>query len=183
MIAGLPGTGLGGLFYMIASLVVIGRALVHGARHGMTPTAWRGIARLAVMLCAILFAIWGTYWLIGEILAVNAPPPQVGTNLPPGQIQSSLTLPSVFIATLPVQLATILLLLGSVELLRWLVRYRTRNSTQAPVKLLQPPSEQRTPLRVREGAAYRETVALRRRRTTRGSELAEPQTVGHDKDA
>lgn len=183
MIAGLPGTGLGGLFYMIASLVVIGRALVHGTRNGMTPAAWRGIARLAVMLSGILLAIWGTYWIIGEILAVNVPPPPVGIELPIDQTQTSLTLPSIFIATLPVQVATILLLLASVELLRWLIHRRTRYSTPPPVILLDHPAELSKPLIVRKDVAYRDTITSRRRRSAGGSELAEPQAVGHDKDA
>jgi hypothetical protein len=78
MTAGLPGTGIGGLFYLTLALVMpiweLGRAAIGRATSGR--------ARLAVMQAAISLGILGAIWLTGLALSfVVAPASQSGGAL------------------------------------------------------------------------------------------------------
>ncbi len=59
MTAGIPGTGIGGLFYVVQALI----APLHRSTHGHSA---KGIAGLAA---GVLVGIFGTGWLLGFFLA------------------------------------------------------------------------------------------------------------------
>lgn len=132
MIAGLPGTGLGGIFYLLAALVVIGREAVRTLRRDSGRTHWRFAARLTLMTIFILLMLWGTYWVLETWLTAPVILSGEGISITPDGAPHTLALPAIFVATLPVQLATIGMLLFSVEVVRWF------NKRRAPRKLIPP---------------------------------------------
>lgn len=124
MIAGLPGTGLGGIFYLLASLVLIVREGVRWLRGNSSPRQVRLLLRLLVMTVLILAVLWGTYWMLDSLFSISAVAvvEPDATSGAAGTLSYAPTLPPFLIATLPVQIATILAILGSIEIASWLVR-------------------------------------------------------------
>lgn len=69
--AGLPGTGLGGVFYILLVMWMavretwlLGRAASHHSR-------WRKIAKLGTLAAAILAVLWLEGWLIYQLAGVS----------------------------------------------------------------------------------------------------------------
>jgi hypothetical protein len=67
MTAGMPGTGIGGLFYVVAGLIAPLR------RSDRKPAA----AHVAVLSLGVLVGIFATGWLLGFLLGPIAKPPLV----------------------------------------------------------------------------------------------------------
>lgn len=67
MTAGVPGTGIGGLFYLAAALWLPVRAIIRQMRG--VPASWRTILGNAGLALGILAGIWGTGLLLGWMLA------------------------------------------------------------------------------------------------------------------
>jgi hypothetical protein len=60
--AGLPGTGLGGVFYILLILWMI-------IRKSLNPgldTKWRRLVPLGSMAIAIVLVLWGEMWVVGK---------------------------------------------------------------------------------------------------------------------
>lgn len=67
MTAGVPGTGLGGLFYILAALFLPVRGAIQKLRgHHVS---WSIIARLTGLAVGVFIGIWATGWLLGWLLA------------------------------------------------------------------------------------------------------------------
>lgn len=126
MIAGLPGTGLGGIFYILAALVVVAREGVHWLRGESSRQRLRAAARLAIMTLLILIVLWGTYWLLDQVFVVSVNLP-VGTTVNQGTPvpHQTIVIPTLLVATLPMQLAILAAILGSVEVISWLLKRRS----------------------------------------------------------
>jgi hypothetical protein len=78
MNAGLPGTGLGGLFYLIGALWMPVSALsgrIRGRR-----TAWRVVARQSGIALGVFAALWLTGWGVGYLIALGAEAPVGGAG-------------------------------------------------------------------------------------------------------
>jgi hypothetical protein len=60
--AGLPGTGLGGIFYILLVVWAIIRQSVQLGRY----EDWRQVLPLGVMAAAIILVLWGEVWAIGN---------------------------------------------------------------------------------------------------------------------
>lgn len=58
--AGLPGTGLGGLFYILLALVMPVVQLVRVARGRSLPGQWRQVASQFLLACGVLAALAAT---------------------------------------------------------------------------------------------------------------------------
>jgi hypothetical protein len=62
--AGLPGTGLGGVFYILLILWMV-------LRKSMQPglyAKWRRLVPLGSMAVAIVLVLWGEMWVIGRLV-------------------------------------------------------------------------------------------------------------------
>jgi len=62
--AGLPGTGLGGVFYILLIFWMI-------LRKSMRPrlyAKWRQLLQLGSMAIAILLVLWGEMWAVGRLV-------------------------------------------------------------------------------------------------------------------
>src|SRR5215218_3721657 len=71
MTAGLPGAGIGGLFYLFSALLMPVRSL-HRALTGGEPR-WRLAFRQAALAAGVFAGIWGTGWLLGAAMRHVAP--------------------------------------------------------------------------------------------------------------
>jgi len=66
MTAGVPGTGIGGLFYLVAALLLPARGLIRRVRGARL--SWLEIARTTGLALGVFLGIWATGWLLGLIL-------------------------------------------------------------------------------------------------------------------
>src|SRR6266850_2532638 len=117
MTVGVPGTGIGGMFYVVSALALPLRQAYRSFRRRPSAGGWRVVAALTAMAGAILGAIWMTGWLIGIAIAASAsvvrPPPLLGAH--PGNVLRT--------AALVLSAATLAAVLLGVELLRlWVHR-------------------------------------------------------------
>jgi tetratricopeptide (TPR) repeat protein len=71
MAAGIPGVGIGGIFYLVSALMMPVRELwlaARGVRGAGSRARWRAIAPQWSIAAGILAAIWATGWLLGRML-------------------------------------------------------------------------------------------------------------------
>ena len=69
MTAGLPGVGIGGIFYLVSALLMPVRSLVAVARGRADEARWSTALRQAALAAGILGALWVTGWALGWIIA------------------------------------------------------------------------------------------------------------------
>ena len=122
MVAGLPGAGIGGLFYLISALLLPIRALwrwVRGVPVGLSAGA---VLRQVLMAVAILGGIWGTGWLLGVLVAPDLVRPPSSTGFLRHLPGSSANV--VRIAALLAGFGTLGVVLIAVEIARVIVRAR-----------------------------------------------------------
>jgi tetratricopeptide (TPR) repeat protein len=114
--AGLPGTGIGGIFYLASALAMPLREAYRRVR-GRAAGNWRVVAAQLAIAGGILGAMWVTGWLLGLALAAARPITALGTSLPLGNV--------LRIASVALALGTLAGVLAGVELLRlWVHRGR-----------------------------------------------------------
>ncbi|MDF1505469.1 hypothetical protein, partial [Roseisolibacter sp. H3M3-2] len=70
MAAGLPGVGIGGLFYLASALLMPVRAVAR--RAAGRPVAWRPVAVQAALAEGILLALWAMGEMLGAMVGVGA---------------------------------------------------------------------------------------------------------------
>jgi hypothetical protein len=109
--AGIPGTGIGGLFYLVSALGLPLRALRRRRRQG---PRWSAIAGQVAMASGVIAAMWATGWLLELVLVQARPLLPPGLAPPPGHV-----LPTATIIAGAGLLAALLL---AVEVLRLIVR-------------------------------------------------------------
>ena len=68
MTAGLPGAGIGGLFYLLGALLTPVWETVRALRDDGSPRRWGLVLRHFLLATSILCGIWLTGWLIGLVL-------------------------------------------------------------------------------------------------------------------
>ena len=68
MNVGLPGTGIGGLFYMISVLVMFGYEVVQTTRGRSSGARWRIVGAEMAILAGIFAAIFAVGWLLSFVL-------------------------------------------------------------------------------------------------------------------
>lgn len=127
MSVGLPGTGVGGLFYLVSALCMPFREAYRAATGKSTPRSRGVVLRQSLIALGVLGGIWLAGWLIGLVLsqvplvaaAVNAAPGLAGRS---GNI---LRIASFFLA-----FATLAAVLGAVEILGAVRRWRAARSIQ-----------------------------------------------------
>ena len=118
MNAGLPGTGIGGIFYLASALAMPLREAYRRVR-GRAAGNRRVVAVQLATAGGILGAMWVTGRLLGLALAAARPIARLGTSLPPSNV--------LLIASVTLALGTLVGVLVGVELLRLLVHRGTRS--------------------------------------------------------
>ncbi len=118
MNAGLPGTGIGGIFYLASALAMPLREAYRRVR-GRAAGNRRVVAVQLATAGGILGAMWVTGRLLGLALAAARPIARLGTSLPPSNV--------LLIASVTLALGTLVGVLVGVELLRLLVHRGPRS--------------------------------------------------------
>ena len=74
MTAGLPGAGVGGLFYLLAALLSPVWEVMRAITAPDSPRRWGLVLRHAALAASVLAAIWVTAWCIGAtVMWLSAP--------------------------------------------------------------------------------------------------------------
>lgn len=111
MSPGMPGAGIGGIFYLVSAVLMPFRELYLTARGRSSRARWLTVARQTGIALMIVGSIWVTGWLLGFLLTEPGP---VGTE--PGRGSAAeVARVSNFLGVGP--LVAALLALGSVILL------------------------------------------------------------------
>jgi hypothetical protein len=84
--AGIPGTGIGGLFYLASALALPLRAL---RRRRLR---WSAIAGQVAMASGVIAAMWATGWLLELALVHARPLLPLGLGPPPGRMWPTMTI-------------------------------------------------------------------------------------------
>jgi len=71
---GLPGTGIGGLFYLLAALLLPLLELRRTVRGRSSLRRWGLVIRQATIALGIIVVVWATTWIGGQVLSVGLSP-------------------------------------------------------------------------------------------------------------
>lgn len=82
MIVGLPGTGIGGLFYLLLTAWMPVHALDRGAPARLGPRPWAFIARQVGLCLGVVTTLWGQAWLLQHLFELAAVRRALGTGDP-----------------------------------------------------------------------------------------------------
>lgn len=119
MTAGLPGVGIGGLFYLASALLMPFRSLV--ATFTGREARWGLALRQALISLATIAAVWATLRGIGWLIAVISPvlvagaAPGAAGNVSPNAVRTAVLLGSI---------GTLTFVLAAVQALRLLLPRR-----------------------------------------------------------
>lgn len=123
MTAGLPGTGIGGLFYLLLVFWMPCRELYRLCRGRSSVQRWRAIAFYLALTVAIIATTYGEAWLISKAVTAIA----ANLHLPvPGNGQGYRILAGMAILMSLGSLVTVLL---SVHVIRLVMRLNRRNKS------------------------------------------------------
>jgi hypothetical protein len=153
MTVGLPGAGIGGLFYLASALLMPVRELWGFARDPRAPRRWGVALRQASLAAGILAALWATGWLLGLVVPETVEVAAAGSSGAGLEVRRN----AVKVSTVLFSLGTLALVLALVQVARVVVRRRP-----APAR----PAAERIPTPV-GGRALREPRDDRRRHPTR----------------
>jgi hypothetical protein len=116
---GIPGTGLGGIFYGLLILWMSVRELALTLRRQSCGARWRRVGWFATLLGAIVVVFWLEAWLLKELILLwhGGPTSVTATNTP--VLALGALVPALALAPLVI-LATLLLAMHGLNLaLRW----------------------------------------------------------------
>lgn len=124
MSVGIPGTGIGGLFYLASGLLIPVREILASARR-RERAAKVGplIVRQTFLVIGVLAGIWITGWMLGFLLSQPAGLPVAidgsGSGAPRGNLWGT--------ASVLAGVGTLLIVLATVEAARLLLRKKKRS--------------------------------------------------------
>lgn len=124
MTAGLPGAGIGGLFYIGSTLLLPIRVLVRRFRGVPSGMEHRYLWHSVGLASGILAAVAATGWVLG--LVVPAEILNVGATAAHGVVSRRTVIP---VATLGAAVATLCLVLVSVETARIIIAHQDKRDT------------------------------------------------------
>ena len=113
MTVGLPGAGIGGLFYLASTILLPLRSLVKRLRGQQDGVPWRDQAHSVVIAIGIIGALWMAGWLLSLVVPDESLTRGVMTG--EGAVPARSVLST---ATLAVGIGTLLLVLLAVEAAR-----------------------------------------------------------------
>jgi tetratricopeptide (TPR) repeat protein len=131
MTVGVPGTGIGGMFYLASALAMPLRQAYRWLRRRPSSGGWRVVAGQTAMAGAILAAIWVAGWLVGIAITASARvirPPHLLAGAHPGSVLRT--------AALVLSAATLAAVLLGVELLRLWVHRGTEKQIRRVIALV-----------------------------------------------
>ena len=126
MTVGLPGAGIGGLFYLASTLLLPVRSIVRRLRGRPDAVSWRGQAHLVLMALAIV----GSLWLAGWLLAFVVPDHMLASSSVATTASVSRTV--IPLATFGIGVATLAMVLIAVEIAHYVHAPRGGRSRRRP---------------------------------------------------
>ena len=134
MIPGLPGAGIGGLFYLLVALFSPVWETVRLLRGNAAPRQWMVVLRLFALALSIMVAMWFTAWIVVAVFSLAAHADEGGTASSAAAVSQAIGRRMAVLTA-----STLALVLLGVELLRLLsrttgrTRRRCSNTNTAPV--------------------------------------------------
>lgn len=127
MSVGLPGTGVGGLFYLLSALLMPFREAYRAAAGKSNPRSRRVVLRQSLIALGVLAGIWLAGWLIGLLLG-HVPVVAGAINAVPGYAGRSSNILKT--ASFVLAFATLAAVVGAVEILGAVRRWRAPRTVQ-----------------------------------------------------
>jgi hypothetical protein len=139
MSVGLPGTGVGGLFYLVSALCMPFREAYRAATGRSDARSRDLVMRQTLIALGVLGGIWLAGWLIGMVLS-QAPAVVSAINASPDVVGRS---PNILkVASLVIAFATLITVVGTVEVVglvrRWRAPRALRPSAQSGRPIARP---------------------------------------------
>jgi tetratricopeptide (TPR) repeat protein len=134
MTPGIPGTGIGGLFYMLSAAALPLREGYRRLWKGVTTARWRVIALQQLLAAGILGGMWTTGWLLGVLLGTARSHSVAGAATVSHNVWRT--------ATFAISLVTLLAVVCTVELMGLWVRQRARRAARRAPGTRPTPIEQ-----------------------------------------
>lgn len=132
MSVGIPGTGIGGLFYLISGLMMPLREIAFALKgQPRRPKIWRLVLRQTVLVLGVLAGIWTTGWLLGLLFmgpVKTSGPASAAAGGTPHNLWGT--------AAVLAGIATLALVIAAVEAARFLLKPTKQPSCSAPKRLL-----------------------------------------------
>jgi hypothetical protein len=139
MTAGLPGTGIGGLFFILSAFFMIVVELQRTVRRKSSLARWRIVGRHAGVAAAMVASVTVTIWLVHSLLFASAS--KSGTA--GGKTSSSLAHEIVPFSPVLITLAVLMLVLLTSYLAKFVFRTTAPATPDTPrdamVRAVQPP--------------------------------------------
>jgi len=126
MTVGLPGAGIGGLFYLASTLLLPVRSIVRRLRGRPDALNWRGQAHIVLMALAIM----GSLWVSGWLLAFVVPDRMLASSSGAATAVTSRTV--IPLATFGIGVGTLAMVLIAVEIAHYVHAPRGERSTRRP---------------------------------------------------
>lgn len=133
MTAGLPGAGIGGLFYLAATITLPFRSLWRRARGRPDSTSWRQQAHNVAMAAGIIAGLWVAGWLLGFVVPDEMLHRGVASGLRAGGASMRTVIPA---ATFAAAIGTLAVVLAVVEMARHVHRRASVTGRARPVRRL-----------------------------------------------
>lgn len=122
MNAGLPGTGIGGVFYLLSALWMPFHEIHKTLGKKNQPQRTRLILVQVSLALGIIAGIWFTGWLLGELLVLTR---EWLSSKPDGVVAATGVLPNVIKMTMVfLTIGLLLMVVGGVHILKLVMRYR-----------------------------------------------------------
>lgn len=129
--AGLPGTGIGGLFYLVAALFAPVRLIWRRATGRPGSGTARDVFEVAAIAIGVVGGIWFAGWLLGIVATYSGALSSLSPRALGGGSAHAANI--LRVATVLAGILTLTLVLAAVELARVLTRGRRRLAAPAPV--------------------------------------------------
>jgi Flp pilus assembly protein TadD len=138
MNAGLPGAGIGGMFYMLSAIAMPFHAARRAVRRWRDPdlvdeppVQWRPVFRQFMIAVGIIAALWLTGWAVGTLIAAYPSAPDVTHSTVPGR-----TMPNVIkVGALLLSFGTVCVVLMAVRVAALFANLKRRKTGTASVLL------------------------------------------------
>lgn len=121
MNAGLPGAGIGGLFYLASTMLLPARSLVRRVRGHTDAVTWRQQLHNMSIAVGIIAGLWMAGWLLAFVM------PKEMLGAARGMAAPGTSRTAIPLATFGFGVGTLLAVLLAVELAHW--RYRRKPVT------------------------------------------------------
>lgn len=110
MNVGLPGTGIGGLFYIIMALIMPFREVVLTIQGRSNWTRWRKVSVMQCIAFGIIGSLWATFWLVTNLIPTDLVESLTGSTASSASSLTRLRVPPAMLGLLALPILLVVLL-------------------------------------------------------------------------